>query len=181
MTKELLQQALEALKNSCDFIFKDVTKSHLRHQAIAGLEAAISQPTPAEYALGYCEGFEDACKPAQPTSPEQEEPVEYQYQGSDGVWKQFMNDAHRINTVIDGRSKVRAMYTTPQKAAIAQPAPHSFAKLYTENADRIEIERLKTVIESMQPVQPAYDTRQFSNLTNQAHGFAQPPTPKATP
>lgn len=41
MKKELLQQALAALKNSCDFIFKDIAKAHLRDSAIAALESAL--------------------------------------------------------------------------------------------------------------------------------------------
>ena len=44
MNEELLQQALDALKNSCDFLFKDINKAHLRDSAIAALEAAIAQP-----------------------------------------------------------------------------------------------------------------------------------------
>ena len=44
MTKELLQQALDALENSSSFIFVDVIKAHLRDDAIAALKSAIAQP-----------------------------------------------------------------------------------------------------------------------------------------
>ena len=44
MNKELLQQALDALKNSCDFVFKDTAKAHLRDSAISALEAAVCTP-----------------------------------------------------------------------------------------------------------------------------------------
>jgi hypothetical protein len=73
MTKEVLTLALEALKLS-DTVFYPQTKI-----AIAAIERAIAnhiednlvmvaQPTPAEYAMGYAEGFNDGCKP----KPEQE-------------------------------------------------------------------------------------------------------------
>jgi hypothetical protein len=68
MTKEVLTLALEALKLS-DTVFYPQTKI-----AIAAIERAlanhikdnlamVAQPTPAEYAMGYAEGFNDACKP----------------------------------------------------------------------------------------------------------------------
>ena len=70
MTKEVLTLALEALKLS-DTVFYPQTKI-----AIAAIERAlanhiednlamVAQPTPAEYAMGYAEGFNDACKPKQ--------------------------------------------------------------------------------------------------------------------
>jgi hypothetical protein len=73
MTKEVLTLALEALKYS-DTVFYPQTKI-----AIAAIEKAlanhiednlvmVAQPTPAEYAMGYAEGFNDGCKP----KPEQE-------------------------------------------------------------------------------------------------------------
>ena len=73
MTKEVLTLALEALKLS-DTVFYPQTKI-----AIAAIERAlanhiednlvmVAQPTPAEYAMGYAEGFNDGCKP----KPEQE-------------------------------------------------------------------------------------------------------------
>jgi hypothetical protein len=68
MTKEVLTLALEALKYS-DTVFYPRTSI-----AIAAIERAlanhiednlamVAQPTPAEYAMGYAEGFNDACKP----------------------------------------------------------------------------------------------------------------------
>ena len=38
---------------------------------VNALKAALAQPTSGDYALGYAEGFNDACKPAQPA----QEPV----------------------------------------------------------------------------------------------------------
>ena len=70
MTKEVLTLALEALKLS-DTVFYPQTKI-----AIAAIERAIvnhiednlamvAKPTTQEYAMGYAEGFNDACKPKQ--------------------------------------------------------------------------------------------------------------------
>ncbi len=35
-------------------------------KAITAIKATLAQPTSGDYALGYAEGFNDACKPAQP-------------------------------------------------------------------------------------------------------------------
>ena len=65
MTKdEVMKLALEALQadeldmvddGSGNMIFR-------KEQAITAIKEALAQPTPAEYAIGYAEGFEDACK-----------------------------------------------------------------------------------------------------------------------
>jgi hypothetical protein len=75
MTKEVLTLALEALKYS-DTVFYPRTSI-----AIAAIERAlanhiednlamVAQPTPAEYAMGYAEGFNDACKPNYTAPPQ---------------------------------------------------------------------------------------------------------------
>ena len=58
MTTTLLQQALDALTD------------YERHTGtvLDNIRAHLAQPpaTSADYAMGYAEGFNDACKPAQP-------------------------------------------------------------------------------------------------------------------
>ena len=67
MTQEVLKQALEALETS---IAITMPKIALRNEAILALQEALAQPTTGDYALGYAEGFNDACKkPAQPLHP----------------------------------------------------------------------------------------------------------------
>jgi hypothetical protein len=46
-----------------------------RNAFIQGWEAALAQPTSGDYALGYAEGFNDACKP-KPAQPAQEHDVD---------------------------------------------------------------------------------------------------------
>ena len=46
MTKAVMQLALDALVNSCDFIFKDSAKAPLRQQAIDELQAELVSLTP---------------------------------------------------------------------------------------------------------------------------------------
>jgi hypothetical protein len=90
MTKEVLTLALEALKLS-DTVFYPQTKI-----AIAAIERAlanhiednlamVAQPTPAEYAMGYAEGFNDACK------PKQGEPVAWMDRDGD-IYKELPNE-----------------------------------------------------------------------------------------
>jgi hypothetical protein len=60
--KEALKLALEAVERyqikRQDFdTFEEV---------ITAIKAALAQPTSGDYALGYVEGFNDACNPAQP-------------------------------------------------------------------------------------------------------------------
>jgi len=63
--KEALKLALEALQWSKPH--KDAVITH--SEAITAIVEALAQPTSGDYALGYAEGFNDACKPAQPVQP----------------------------------------------------------------------------------------------------------------
>ena len=51
--KEALKLALEALERG---------ETKLRWEAITAIKEALAQPTSGDYALGYGEGFNDACK-----------------------------------------------------------------------------------------------------------------------
>ena len=44
MTTQLLKQALDALENSCDFVFKDVEKAALRDKAIQAIRTHLASP-----------------------------------------------------------------------------------------------------------------------------------------
>jgi hypothetical protein len=133
MTQEVLKQALDALEAS---IAITMPKIALRNKAIADIKEALAEPTSADYAMGYAEGFNDACKkPAQPqqephfkfrecedsqAKQPQQEPVRYEFQVRDGTWHPFLDKAHYENTVEDGAWPVRALYTsTPQRKPLA--------------------------------------------------------------
>lgn len=47
------------------------------------------------------------------TALEKQEPVAYQFQTKDGGWHPFLDDAHYLNTVKDGRWPIRALYASP--------------------------------------------------------------------
>ena len=42
------------------------------------------------------------------------EPEKHEFQGRDGTWRTFINDAHYQNTVEDGSWPIRALYTEAQ-------------------------------------------------------------------
>ena len=74
--KETLKLALEALEKSTKYFnivrlgesrLKDSEIRGASHAAITAIKEALAQPTSADYAMGYAEGFNDACK-----KPEQE-------------------------------------------------------------------------------------------------------------
>ena len=46
--------------------------------------------------------------------PAQQEPVARQYQGRDGVWKDFISEKHYKATLEDGSWPIRNLYTSPQ-------------------------------------------------------------------
>ena len=67
MNKEdALKLALEALENGMKFVWTDPERE-AGFVAIDAIKEALAQPTSGDYALGYGEGFNDACRPrAQP-------------------------------------------------------------------------------------------------------------------
>ena len=48
---------------------------------------------------------------------EKQEPVAHEYQGSDGIWRGFINQQHYKNTVEDGSWPIRALYAAPPVTA----------------------------------------------------------------
>ena len=62
MTKEkALKLALKALENGMKFVWADPERE-AGFVAIDAIKEALAQPTSGDYALGYAEGFNDACK-----------------------------------------------------------------------------------------------------------------------
>jgi hypothetical protein len=74
MSRELLQQALDALEHQASFVDGYYAPIPAADEAATAIRAHLAQPpaTSADYAMGYAEGFNDACKPAQ-TTPVPEE------------------------------------------------------------------------------------------------------------
>lgn len=62
-------------------------------------------------------GFEPLYAAPQPPVDDKAQPVTYQFQDRDGVWRPFMNEQHYKNTVADGTWPIRALYTSPQPPA----------------------------------------------------------------
>ena len=69
MTKdEAMKLALEALEKSWNPALPSAERESAAKEAITAIREALAQPTSGDYALGYAEGFNDACK----RQPEQE-------------------------------------------------------------------------------------------------------------
>lgn len=70
MTKQI--QALELAKtaiqslNGVGEVIQWKNQWELCHKALVSVDAALNEPTPEQYAMGYAEGFNDACKPKKP-------------------------------------------------------------------------------------------------------------------
>ena len=65
---EINNKAWKALADSGDAGFWEAEEQpfyELSEKAITALREALAEPTSADYAMGYAEGFNDACKPAQ--------------------------------------------------------------------------------------------------------------------
>ena len=59
--RQAAQQALDALENHT--AIKHPQQIHYRDAAIESLRTALEAPTPAEYAMGFAEGFNEGCRP----------------------------------------------------------------------------------------------------------------------
>ena len=69
-----------------------------------------AQKRPQNCGTGYCSCIECVME------PRNQEPVAYQYQSKDGVWRDFISQSHYEATVEDGSWPIRALYTSPQPA-----------------------------------------------------------------
>ena len=75
-----------------------------------GLDYEPAQKRPQNCGTGYCSCIECVME------PRNQEPVAYQYQSKDGVWRDFISQSHYEATVEDGSWPIRALYTSPQPA-----------------------------------------------------------------
>ena len=104
--KEALKLALEAVERyqikRQDFdTFEEV---------ITAIKAALAQPTSGDYALGYAEGFNDACKPAQPA----QEPVSVTYKEVADAMNSLWNGTLEQHQIAEQMAN-KKLYTTPQQ------------------------------------------------------------------
>lgn len=53
----------------------------------------------------------------------EQQPVGYQFQDREGVWKQFMSQRHYEDTLADGTWPIRAIYAAPIAQTAPQPSP----------------------------------------------------------
>jgi hypothetical protein len=63
-TQPTTLQIADHLLNGEPYTIAPAAAAELRR--LHAIEAALAQPTSGNYALGYADGFNDACKPAQP-------------------------------------------------------------------------------------------------------------------
>lgn len=77
----------------------------------------------------YNIGYSRATRPAQT----EQQPVGYQFQDREGVWKQFMSEKHYEDTLADGTWPIRAIYAAP----IAQAAPQREQSGWISVEDRL--------------------------------------------
>ena len=67
--------------------------------------------TAADMATAEARGFRDGV--ASCAASAGSEPVAWQYQGRDGLWRDFIDERHRKNTVDSGEWPIRALYLHP--------------------------------------------------------------------
>ena len=107
MSKEALKLALKALEVATTPFAKD-RQEVLRAQA--ALREALAEPTSADYAMGYAEGFNDACKPAQ------QEPVAWMFQHEE-TGRMMCVDAQQVEWGLEKFNprlkKIAPLYTSP--------------------------------------------------------------------
>jgi len=63
---------------------------------------------------------------AAPIAQTEQQPVGYQFQDREGVWKQFMNQRHYEDTLADGTWPIRAIYAAPQPEQSGRESVEAF-------------------------------------------------------
>ena len=101
------EQAITALQNLLTNNALDRKAENARE---LGLDYEPEQKRPQNCGTGYCSCIECVME------PRNQEPVAYQYQSKDGVWRDFISQSHYEATVEDGSWPIRALYTSPQPA-----------------------------------------------------------------
>jgi hypothetical protein len=126
--KEALKLALEALHGFIPYLpLKDKEQCEKYDKAITAIKAALAQPTSGDYALGYAEGFNDACKP----KPAQE-PVSVTYKEVADAMNSLWNGTLEQHQIAEQMAN-KKLYTTP-----AQPAQEPVAWMATDDPSAIE-------------------------------------------
>lgn len=64
--------------------------------------------------------IDDAIAGLEAETGEPVEPIDCQFQGTDGRWHSFLNDQHKDNTIASGEWPIRNLYTAPPPA-VPQP------------------------------------------------------------
>jgi len=131
--KEALKLALEAVERyqikRQDFdTFEEV---------ITAIKAALAQPTSGDYALGYAEGFNDACKPAQPA----QEPVSVTYKEVADAMNSLWNGTLEQHQIAEQMAN-KKLYTTPQQRPWVNLTDREKSNLWLES--RAAIPRFHT-------------------------------------
>jgi hypothetical protein len=102
--------------------FSDILKDGFQckyHEAITTIKQALALDKKAENARELGLDYEPA--PVQ-------EPVARQYQGRDGVWKDFISEKHYKATLEDGSWPIRKLYTTPPAKNTPCPTCEALAR-----------------------------------------------------
>ena len=106
----------------------------------------------------------------------EQQPVGYQFQDREGVWKQFMSEQHYEDTLADGTWPIRAIYAAPILAA--QPAEAegvSNARLMNtlaELARRAPLRTLHTICETQRQVSTVKLERYLEPVGDTLAGYA---------
>jgi hypothetical protein len=110
---EILRMAVKCqllTTSNRDGLYAQALEAFAELVAEKAIKEALAQPTPAEYAMGYAEGFNDGCKP----KPEQE-PVAWGFQNSaitgSNRWMMLLEDIPANDQY--GGALWTPLYTTP--------------------------------------------------------------------
>src|SRR5690606_38641958 len=75
------------------------------------------------------QGFRDGqAAVEQAAAQDEQQPVGYQFQDREGVWKQFMSQRHYEDTLADGTWPIRAIYAAPIAQTEQQPSEESLVQ-----------------------------------------------------
>lgn len=146
MSREVMQQALEALENSSDVIFQNVTKSALRGIAIAALREALAAPPPAQ--------------PAELSGNSGQLPVAWMRPSEEGYDSAFRD--HRTVMMCKGNPWKNwvPLYTAPPAQRQAQKEERQ--PLTDEEIDRLALD-----------YSLPHSTRSFARAIEAAHGIKE--------
>ena len=100
--------------------------------ALEALEAMQSYAASERKGLRICDDAITALREALAEQPAQQEPVARQYQGRDGVWKDFISEKHYKATLEDGSWPIRNLYTSPQSKPLTDEMVVAAARVLSD-------------------------------------------------